>query len=62
MYFLFVGDDFYPARAMDDYTGTFDTMELALAHARTYHEGSWYQIATIRDGQLTVVAEGRIEE
>ena len=64
MYFLFAGDNYYPVGGMEDLVGTFPTIEAAREAAeagefiRTDYgrKYDWYHIATIRDGQLVVVA------
>lgn len=67
MYFLFAGDTFYPAGGMDDLVGTFATLEearAAVAEPGVDEDGfqiryDWWQIATVRDGELGVVEASR---
>ena len=63
MYFLFAGENYYPAGGMSDLVGTFDTFEDARAavespavdedgYAPRY---DWYHIARVIDRRLVVV-------
>lgn len=61
MYFLFVGFNYYPDRAVENYVGSFDTIELALKNVKNYSSHDWYQIATVCDKQLEIVSDGNIQ-
>jgi len=54
IYFLFAGDYYYPDGGMRDLRGTFDSIDAAMARAARFN---WWHIATIVDGQLTIIKE-----
>jgi hypothetical protein len=64
MYFLFAGDNYYPVGGMEDLVGTFSTIDEARVEAEAgetiyaeyVRKYDWWHIATIRNGQLVVVA------
>ena len=47
-YALFTGDDYYPRGGWDDFKGSFDTVEDALAAPR----GEWFQVVDLTEGFL----------
>jgi hypothetical protein len=67
MYFLFAGEDFYPDGGMQDFIGTFPTLEAARRSATNppkdedgwnLYQVEWYQIAQVVDGKLVEVERG----
>lgn len=63
LFHLFTFDDYYPSGGMNDYIGSFETLEKAQHEYRTgkdyngsfHREYAFYQIATMKDGKMIVV-------
>jgi len=58
-YALFAGDDYYPNGGWQDFSGSYASLEEALAAGRAHLDenyGSWYQVVDLSVG--SVVAEG----
>jgi hypothetical protein len=66
MFFLFGGANFYASGGMNDFLGSFATLDEALAVAvesRADEDGDevtleWWQVATFVDGQFMVLESG----
>ena len=48
LYAVFLGDDYYPSRGINDYKNSFDTIDEAKSFIlmNTYHD--WYQIVNTK--------------
>lgn len=58
VFFLFVGDQYYPQPGLRDYVGSFESIEAAMADVIN-HSGDWYVVIELQDGrELRQVAEG----
>lgn len=63
MYFVFAGENYYPAGGMSDLVGTVASLDAAralVANPPVDEDGyqarfDWYQIAQVVDGQLVVI-------
>lgn len=58
-YALFSGDYYYPNGGWDDFKGTFDTINEALA-AHTVEEYSWFHVVDLTTGEKVVIADGAL--
>jgi hypothetical protein len=64
MYYLFVGDNYYPSSGLGDYHGKYDTQEEASVAGKALVEASkysndWYTIITVTEnGDLTEIENG----
>ena len=50
-FLLFMGDQYYPSKAWNDFVGDFDTLEDALKETEESSK-DWYQIVDIETGQI----------
>lgn len=57
LYWLFAGDDYYPAGGINDFVGTFDTIEEAKDAFYALERHDWGHIVTVKKNGFTIVIE-----
>jgi hypothetical protein len=67
---LFTGQNYYPSAGLDDYSGSFDTFDEAVAegkdkcakrpegHEGYWHSNDWWVVIVEEDGDLVEIASG----
>lgn len=59
-YLLFIGSDYYPSCAWEDFYGAFKSEQVALENALKYSGLDWFQVVDIR--KLGIIFHGDLKD